>query len=258
MKSYFKIFTFLSVLFVSAKSFAQHHSQIIVEVNMAAKTLNIQQEITYFNQSEDTLKAIVLNDWIHAYSSRNTALAERFSDEFYREFHLASEKELGSTNNLTIIDNSNLFLSWKRPKNNSDFIAVELRTKLNPNQKIVLHLTYSVKIPSDKFTKYGYSEDGGMNLKNWFLTPARFENHDFVQYDNNNLDDISNAVSDFDIDLKIPKNVFATTDLNSTIIESNTMFSNYKLDGENRTDFKVTCKYNSLCVHLYKAPTLVR
>ena len=227
------------MLFVSANSFAQHHSQIIVEVNMATKTLNIQQEITYFNQSEDTLKAIVLNDWIHAYSSRNTALAERFSDEFYREFHLASEKERGSTNNLTIIDNSNLFLSWKRPKNNSDFIAVELRTKLNPNQKIVLHLTYSVKIPSDKFTKYGYSEDGGMNLKNWFLTPARFENHDFVQYDNNNLDDISNAVSDIDIDLKIPKNLFATTDLSSRKVDANTLFSNYILDGKNRTDFSL-------------------
>ena len=239
LKSNLKIVTFLFVLFASAKSFAQHHSQINVEVNMAMKTLNIQQEITYFNQSEDTLKAIVLNDWIHAYSSRNTALAERFSDEFYREFHLASEKERGSTNNLTIIDNSNLFLSWKRPKTNSDFIAVELRAKLAPNQKIVLHLTYSVKIPSDQFTKYGYSEDGGMNLKNWFLTPARYENHDFVKYNNNNLDDISNAVSDFDIDLKIPKNVFATTDLNSTKIEANSLFSNYKLEGKKRTDFSL-------------------
>jgi hypothetical protein len=239
LKPYFKIFTFLLVLFVPANSFGQHHSQIIVEVNIATKTLNIQQEITFFNQSEDTLKAIVLNDWIHAYSSRNTALAERFSDEFYREFHLASEKELGNTNNLTIIDNSNLFLSWKRPEATSDFIAVELRTKLAPNQKIVLHLTYSVKIPSDKFTKYGYSEDGGMNLKNWFLTPARFENHDFIQYDNNNLDDIANAVSDFDIDLKIPKNVFATTDLNSAKIESDSLFTNYKFDGKNRTDFSL-------------------
>ena len=227
------------VFFVSTKSFAQHHSKINMEVNLATKTLNIQQEITFFNQSEDSLKVIVLNDWMHAFSSRNTALAKRFSDEFYREFHLASEKERGSTNNLTIIDNSNLFLTWKRPRKNSDYIAVELRSKLAPNQKIVLNLTYSVKIPSDKFTKYGYSEDGGMNLKNWFLTPARFENHDFVQYDNNNLDDISNAISDFEIDLKIPKNAFATTDLNSTKIDANSLFSNYKLEGKNRTDFSL-------------------
>ncbi len=206
---------------------------------MVTKTLNIQQEIIFYNQSEDTLTSIILNDWIHAYSSKNSALAKRFSDEFYRDFHLAGEKERGSSNNLTIIDNSNLFLSWLRPQANSDFIAVDLRTKLSPNKKIVLHLTYSVKIPSDKFTKYGYSESGGMNLKNWFLTPARYENHTFVQYDNNNLDDIANAVSDIDIDLKTPKNVFVTTDLNSTNIDSNTLFSNYKLEGKNRTDFSL-------------------
>ncbi len=239
LKPYFKIVTSLILIFVSANNFAQHHSQINVEVNMATKTLNIQQEITFCNPSEDTLKAIVLNDWMHAYSSRYTDLADRFSDEFYREFHLANEKEYGDTKNLTIIDDSNLFLSWKRPNATSDFIAIDLRTKLAPNQKIVLHLTYSVKIPSDKFTKYGYSESGGMNLKNWYLTPARYENHDFVQYNNNNLDDIANAVSDFDIDLKIPKNVFATTDLNSTKIEANSLFSNYKLEGKKRTDFSL-------------------
>ena len=239
MKPYLKIVTFLFALFASANNFAQHHSQINVEVNMAKKTLNIQQEITFCNSSEDTLKAIVLNDWMHAYSSRYTDLADRFSDEFYREFHLANENEYGSTNNLTIIDDSNLFLSWKRPNATSDYITIDLRTELAPNQKIVLHLTYSVKIPSDKFTKYGYSESGGMNLKNWYLTPARYENHEFVQYNNNNLDDIANAVSDFDIDLKIPKNVFATTDLNSTKIEANSFFSNYKLEGKKRTDFSL-------------------
>ena len=239
MKPYLKIVTFLFALFASANNFAQHHSQINVEVNMAKKTLNIQQEITFCNSSEDTLKAIVLNDWMHAYSSRYTDLADRFSDEFYREFHLANENEYGSTNNLTIIDDSNLFLSWKRPNATSDYITIDLRTELAPNQKIVLHLTYSVKIPSDKFTKYGYSESGGMNLKNWYLTPARYENHEFVQYNNNNLDDIANAVSDFDIDLKVPKNVFATTDLNSTKIEANSLFSNYKLEGKKRTDFSL-------------------
>jgi hypothetical protein len=53
-----------------------------------------------------------LNDWNNAYSDVNT-LAERFSDEFYRGFHLAKEEERGSTKNVTIIDADNLFLSWE-------------------------------------------------------------------------------------------------------------------------------------------------
>jgi len=227
------------MVFVSAIGYAQHRSQLNVEVNMKEKTLNVQQEITFINTTGEVLNSIILNDWMHAYSSKTTALANRFSDEFYRDFHLAAEKERGSTNNLTIIDDSKLFLNWNRPKAISDYIEVSLRHELEPNQKITLYLNYSVKIPSAKFTKYGYTETGGMNLKNWFLTPARFENGAFVIYNNNNLDDAANALSDYEIDLKIPKNSEATTDLNSTKSDDNSFFENYLLSGKNRTDFSL-------------------
>jgi hypothetical protein len=100
---------------------------MFVEVNAANKTLNIQQELTYFNQSNDTLSSLILNDWNNAYSDVNTPLARRFSDEFYRGFHLAKEEERGSTTNITIIDPDKLFLSWERTAENPDLIKVKLR-----------------------------------------------------------------------------------------------------------------------------------
>ena len=60
---------------------------------MEQKTLTVLQEIDYFNASDDTLTSIVLNDWNNAYSSKTSPLAKRFSDEFYRGFHLAKEEE---------------------------------------------------------------------------------------------------------------------------------------------------------------------
>lgn len=239
MKSFYKIVLYILVLFASTRQYAQHHSEMTVEVNMDKKLLNIQQEIIFFNQSPDTLDTIVLNDWNHGYSSKTTSLGKRFSDEFYRGFHLATEEERGNTTNLTIIDSDKLFLYWERPLENSDFISVPLRQKLAPNHKITLHLTYIVKIPSDKFTKYGYNATGDMNLKNWFLTPARYENHAFIKYNNNNLDDIANAVSNFSIELKVPKNVTVTSDLNSDNSLQNDTFFSYRLTGENRTDFSL-------------------
>ena len=227
------------MFFAYAKQYGQHHSQIDVEVNMEHKTLTVLQEIEFFNQSEDTLTSIVLNDWNNAYSSKTTPLAKRFSDEFYRGFHLASEKERGNTTNLNIAtaDKKNLF--WERAEKNPDIIIVQLDKKLAPNQKIVLHFTYIIKVPSDKFTHYGYTERGGMYLRNWFLTPARYENHSFVKNSNLNLDDIANAVSNFDILFRIPKNIELTTDLDeekTTPIEN---FSIHKLNGKNRTDFSI-------------------
>lgn len=239
LKSICKIALSIFVFFAPVKLFSQHHSQLSVEANLVTKTLNIQQEITFFNQSDDTLRSIVLNDWNNAYSEKNTPLAKRFSDEFYKGFHLAKDRERGSTNNLTIIGPNKLFLNWERTEKNPDFIEVELREKLAPKEKITLSLTYVTKVPSDRFTKYGYTDTGGMNLKNWFLTPARFENHEFARYNNYNLDDCANAVSDFDIDIKIPKYLEVITDLNTDSKTQDDKFSIYKLNGRNRTDFSL-------------------
>jgi hypothetical protein len=222
-----------------------------VEVNLAKKTLAVQQEIEYFNQSKDTLTTIVLNDWNNAYSSKTSPLAKRFSDEFYRGFHLAFEKERGSTNNITISTTDKTTLSWERTEKNPDYIIIKLANKLAPNHKITLHLNYIVKVPSDKFTNYGYTEKGGMYLRNWFLTPARFENHAFVKYNNFNLDDIANAVSDFDIIFRIPKNTELTTDLDSEKTIQAENFSIYKLKGSYRTDFSVFVEPKS-SFHSYK------
>jgi hypothetical protein len=46
-----------------------------------------QQDIGLYCPT-DTFSTIVLNDWNNAYANVNTPLAKRFSDEFYRGFHL--------------------------------------------------------------------------------------------------------------------------------------------------------------------------
>ena len=235
MKSFCKIILFLVVLFVSQKQYGQHHSKMAVVLNSEKKTLQIQQELTYFNESNDTLTTIVLNDWNNAFSNKNTPLAKRFSDEFYRGFHLAKEEERGSTNNLIVADANKQPFLWERTKKNPDYIFVQLKEKLVPNQKVTFTLSYTIKISSDKFTKYGYSDNGTLKLKDWYLTPARYEDHAFVQHSNNNLDDIANAISDFDINLKIPALLEITTDLNSAKYQEANGFISYRLTGKNRS-----------------------
>jgi hypothetical protein len=70
-----------------------------VRINVEEKTLLVNQVLTYNNTSNDTLKYIILNDWNNAFSSKSSALAKRFSDEFIRSFHLATEKERGAALN---------------------------------------------------------------------------------------------------------------------------------------------------------------
>ncbi len=231
--------SFVAFLASLNSSIAQHRNQLFVEVDTKTHILNIKQEIDFLNTSTDSISEIVLNDWNNAYADVNTPLARRFSDEFYRGFHLAKEEERGKTSNLSIFSKEHLFFSWKRTEENPDLIVVKLAEKLAPNEKINLNLSYTVKIPSSKFTKIGYDDLGNINLKHWFLTPARNENHAFVKHSNENLDDIANAISNFDIELKLDNGYAVTTDLNTIEQSTNNDYTFYKLNGENRVNFSL-------------------
>ncbi len=196
----------------------------MVDVDATTKLLSVSQELTFHNQSNDTLTSIVLNDWNNAYSARETPLGKRFSDEFVRSFHLATEKEKGSTNNLIIANENKIVLVYQRPENHPDLVEITLKDKLLPNQKIKLILSYVLKIPDDRYTNYGYNKNGDFTLKNWFLTPSTYVNHAFVTYSNLNTDDIPNALFDADVKLTIPEEFKVTTDLTEAKKEITTYY----------------------------------
>ncbi|WP_341537937.1 aminopeptidase [Flavobacterium aquariorum] len=245
MKTHGKIILFLIVLLVFHKQYAQHHSKMTVAVNMNSNTLSVDQEITFYNQTNDTLTSIVLNDWNNAFSDRESPLGKRFSDEFYNKFHMALAEDRGGTVNLIIEDKDKNVFTWERTKKNPDYIKVILHRILPPGQKVKLNLTYVSMIPSNKFTKYGHFEKYGMHLKNWFLTPARYENHQFIKYSNESLDDIANGVSDFDIDLKINNKNTVTTDLTVNNFTATEQETDVNLSGKNRTDFDLIIEKES-------------
>ena len=184
-----------------------------VRINVEEKTLLVNQVLTYNNTSNDTLKYIILNDWNNAFSSKSSALAKRFSDEFIRSFHLATEKERGFTDVKNIIDSNFNPLPWSRPDGKIDLIKIELTQPLLPCSKQSFTFVYSVKIPDSKFTKYGFDNDGRITLKNWYLNPARFIHKQFTQYSNENIDDIPNAFSDFEIEFELPTNYSLSSNL---------------------------------------------
>ena len=235
LKFPFKLFLNLFFLVFTSLLWSQHSSVCTVELNPDKKTLTVQQELIYFNQSNDTLQKIILNDWNNAYSDKYSPLGKRFSDEFVRNFHLANEEERGFTTDLTFIDQNKMFLDWSRTSDHPDLIELVLREKLLPRQKFSIFITYKIKLPSDKFTGYGYNDNGNFMLKDWLITPARFNNEHFAMYSNVHLDDSSNAISDYEINFTFPANYELTTDLN-TLSKIN---KKVVLEGEKRSQFSI-------------------
>lgn len=209
---------------------AQHTNFLKVRVNTETKELIVQQELTYNNTTNDTIKSILLNDWNNAFSSKNSALAKRFSDEFSRTFHLAKEEDRGFTKINNILDANFESIVWNYHLDKVDILNLCLNQPILPlsSQKIILN--YVLKIPNEKFTKYGFNYDGQIYLKDCFLSVPRFENKMFIVQSNENLDDISNAASDYSIEIEIPNDYMLFSDLKqSDLIEKNNSYV-YKLN----------------------------
>lgn len=196
----------LILLLLPLAVFAQHTIEIKARVNAENKTILVEQEINYFNSSDIIINEIYLNDWNNAFSSKNSSLAKRFSDEFIRAFHLAKDEDRGYTKVLNLIDYDNNLIKWTRNDNQIDILKIHLNQPIKPNTSQKIILFYELKIPNERFTKYGFDSNGNINLKDCFLTIPRFENGQFVLESNENLDDISNSLSNYTISISTSQN----------------------------------------------------
>lgn len=227
---------FLTALLLTSALRAQHRSRLTVSVDPDAHALTVLHELAYVNDSNITLDKIVLNDWTNAYSDKQSLLGKRFSDEFVRSFHFATDAERGATNFVNIGNSDGKALTWTRPE--SDLIEVLLENPLAPGAQTVLKMGYVVKLPADHFTKYGYDAMGRLTLKDWWLAPARLVEGQFVRYSNANLDDIVNGLSDYDLELKVPTGWEAVSDLQQ-VNDSSVKAISYKFSGKSRNNFSL-------------------
>ena len=211
--AYSPVLRFIGILclFLNAPAalYGQHQNKIIATLDQETKIIEIQQEFTYVNDSDDTLEELFFNDWANSYSNKTTALAKRFSEEFRKSLHLAKDSERGITDILAVSDEEYRNVSWEHLPG-SDIIRFTLNTPLRPGAKAKFFLTYTVKLPPNKFTPYGYGTDGSYYLKDWYLTPAVYDSI-WNLYSNKNLEDLYTGITDTDINFIFPDSLYLGT-----------------------------------------------
>ena len=198
-----------SFLGVPGGSYAQHVNKMTATLEQETNEVQIQQEFTYVNDSPNTLSELFFNDWANAYSDKTTALAKRFSEEFRKSLHLAKEEDRGITDILGVADNEYRNISWKR-LSGKDIVRFDLNEPLSPGDSTRLFITYSVKLPPNRYTPYGYSTDGSYYLKDWYLTPAVYDST-WNLYSNKNLEDLYTGITNTTINFIFPDSLYLGT-----------------------------------------------
>ena len=187
----------------------QHQNKMTATLDEETNVVQIQQEFTYVNDSGESLQHLFFNDWANAYSDKTTALARRFADEFRKSLHLARPEDRGVTDIITAWDEEYRSVSWERLPSR-DIVRFDLNKGLSPGDSTRLILTYTVKLPPNKYTPYGYDALGGYYLKDWYLTPAVFDKQ-WNLYSNKNLEDLYTGITNTTINFIFPDSLYLGT-----------------------------------------------
>lgn len=224
---------FCSCLF----SFGQNTIDLKAKFHIATSQIEITQTIQYKNISNKTLHTIYLNDWSNSFSTKKTPLATRFAEEYKNDFHFAKDEDRGATTILAISQDKNQ-LKYSRLKEQVDVIKVKLNKPLLPNETYTLNLSYTVKIPNDKFTRYGISNTQDISLRNWYITPAIY-NGNWQYYSNKDLDDAYVPKANYNFEITYPENYHLTTELDETSFTKTDSTNTVILNGNNRVNSKL-------------------
>ena len=235
MKKILNPFLILIFFFINL-SFAQTNEiKINAFLDSDTHELKIQQEILFYNTSNKDLDTIYLHNWPNSYKDKKSPLSKRLIANYNKDLYFAKEKFRGHTDIKSIaIDYENV--AWKNLEKRSDIIKIGLKKSLEKGKSITISSTYSVKIPSNKFTKYGRSKNA-YNLRYWYLSPA-FNDTEWKLMSNLDMDDLLVDLTNYNITFTVPNEYILNSDLESIISKSEHQ-KTYNLVGNNRTDIEL-------------------
>ncbi len=229
------------LLFVSAFLLAQNNQISIKASLIHDHKILINQEITYYNPSDQQMDTIYLLNWANGYKDKTTPLTKRLIEDYDKSLYFAKIKDRGysSIQELTC-NGSNVRFSTL--KDASDVVRILLPSSLAPKESVKIHVVYEVKIPKDKFTRYGRNELG-YNLRYWHMTPAVYKDK-WHLFSNLNMDDYYMQPTDYKIDFAIPMGYTLYSDLKQEAsFGENEVF--YKMEGKNRLDVQLNIQFNN-------------
>ena len=138
---------FFNLLFIlNFFSLYSQNNKITIEAKLypREKKLQLNQQITYYNLSKDTLKEIVLRNWANSYKNDSTPLAKRLLSDYKTDFYFSNKNEKGNSkiHQLKINGKQSRF---NHPEQLLDLISINLNQPLQPNDSIEISLNYCLK-----------------------------------------------------------------------------------------------------------------
>ncbi len=233
---------------------AQQETKIIAYLEPDKGLLKIEQTLVITNNSAQSWDRVVLLDWANSFSNVETALANRFAEDFKNRFQFAKEEDRGKTVFPSL--NASADYSIRRLSNQKDVVELVLDQPLSSGSTKTFVLNYEVTIPEDDFTDYGRTNAGEYNLKFWYLHPAVFADGEWQYYSHKDLNDFYGAPLDYTISLHLPTNLFAFSTIPLKLEAPTDTYNSYLFEGKGYKEAHLYLRKKNLQFKKYKTDQL--
>jgi hypothetical protein len=213
LSSYFSsmklmLITALSLLLVGPLKGQQYFQQKVdtkIEVTLDDKKhyLRGYEEISYTNNSPDTLRYIYMHLWPNAYKHDHTSFAEQQYQQGKTDFYYAKDDERGFIDSLqfSLDDND---VNYFYGDNTPDIGRVDLIKPLLPGQSVKITTPFRVKVPK-VFSRLGHTGQAYF-ISQWFPKPAVYDRKGWHPIPYLDQGEFYSEIGSYDVSITLPQN----------------------------------------------------
>jgi len=181
----------------------QVNYNIKVELNDKDHSLDAFEQLTYTNNSPDTLKFIWFHVWMNAYKNDRTAFSDQMISDGRTDFYFAPDSMKGYVNHLSFKVN-NVSASIEEHPTNVDIIKLVLPSPLPPHQSITITTPFHDKLP------YNFSRGGHIGqtyqITQWYPKPAVYDKYGWHEMPYLNEGEFFSEFGNFHVQITLPDN----------------------------------------------------
>lgn len=207
----------VSFSFGQTNTYWQQEVDYNIEVTLDDNKHELQGviNISYVNNSPDTLQYLYFHLWPNAYKNINTAFAKQQVENGEIDFRFSNRADQGYIDGLDFLVN-NLPAQFIPDSTHIDYGVLKLNNPLYPGVKLTIKTPFRVKIP-ESYSRLGHVEQS-YQITQWYPKPAVYDKTGWHPMPYMDQGEFYSEFGTFNVKITLPANyvVGASGDLKST------------------------------------------
>lgn len=190
-------------------SFAQTYWQQRVETKLEVKLddknhfLHGFEELTYINNSPDTLRYIYMHLWPNAYLNDHTPFARQQEGNKSSTFYYSDKKDRGYIDSLQFVIDG-MGAEYSVSTDAPDIARIDLRKPLLPGAKMKIATPFRVKLPI-VFSRNGHTGQA-YYISQWFPKPAVYDSKGWHPISYLDQGEFYSEFGSYEVQITVPEN----------------------------------------------------